>query len=975
MKAVALVAPLVLVALALAADDYCVKTAPQPVRVGGDRSVNFDYSLPPQTAGRVGYETAAPSQVGRAQLTIITSVSGSTSLVSTAKSVLAQSMQSFKWIIVHDQTADIDALNAMSKTDDRIILAACGETCGASMARNAGLKLVETPYVMFLDAFDMMERVYAEQLLWFLEANAEFSYANTYSVKFGEKESLEANNFYDSSLEGNNQPVSAVIRTSALKKASAWPTVFDETIASGEEWKLWLSLKAAGLHGATVPEHMLWQHSQARAQGTEFVASTAKREFPELFREGHVNPTMEETCAECTQVRPAFMQDVEYINSKCGQSAIVVMPTTDSKALKLVQLLSAQKWQITIVCTSDTRGSPELDLVRAELQQYTEDIHVLPHFLRTENYGEFLLHMTRSRGADAVIVTESFSGYNLLPFLKAQAPHVALVDYVHTRQLSTKTAAFFDSAQVAVGGFSKMSAQFAQYLDASIFVSNDEMKWVSAQQQQFAEISEPKDPFFNPVFTTSDDRSAFGTPPRFVVYHGVNPDTEFPVPSESTKAAVRGKFGVEDDELCIVFVGKLIAENRPIDALKALNNVVQDQKAHLVVIGSGHLMEDMYRFVADHGLWPHVTFLGNVQPTKIVSAMNAADVVLATSDTESLGQHLIQGMSMGIVPVAANVFGQKELVSADTGFLVEVDDVDAATDALVRLAENPPLLQKLSTNARAAVVNKFTSEKMSQGFVTALDAAIVHAQSTAKFVTPQVAEAAAAAMPRVAKFMSDNQQGTLVKRLNHHGQEELSHMIELFHRRTGNSTNSTGGGKGDGSPTTAKLKQVITFAITGGASAYTGAVKTIIEVAWGTSCGLWTKAAALTGGSVASGWAADTTVASTAADARRANVKITIEATMPATAVNAAKSLAAAITKASMTSAMTTAQSDLAAVDSSGGYSAVTLPTVEDVAAPTATGAPPTSAPTSTTSGASSITGQVSMLMVLAFGAVGTLFH
>lgn len=397
-----------------------------------------------------------------------------------------------------------------------------------------------------------------------------------------------------------------------------------------------------------------------------------------------------------------------------------------------------------------------------------------------------------------------------------------------------------------------------------------------------------------------------------------------------------------------------------------------------MVIGSGHLMEDMYRFVADHGLWPHVTFLGNVQPTKIVSAMNAADVVLATSDTESLGQHLIQGMSMGIVPVAANVFGQKELVSADTGFLVEVDDVDAATDALVRLAENPPLLQKLSTNARAAVVNKFTSEKMSQGFVTALDAAIVHAQSTAKFVTPQVAEAAAAAMPRVAKFMSDNQQGTLVKRLNHHGQEELSHMIELFHRRTGNSTNSTGGGgggKGDGSPTTAKLKQVITFAITGGASAYTGAVKTIIEVAWGTACGLWDKARASTGGSVASGWAADTTVVSTAADARRASVKVTIEATMPATAVNAAKSLAAAITKASMASAMTTAQSDLAAVDSSGGYSAVTLPDVEDVTAPTATGAPPTSAPTSTTSGASSITGQVSMLMVLAFGAVGTLFH
>ena len=108
----------------------------------------------------------------------------------------------------------------------------------------------------------------------------------------------------------------------------------------------------------------------------------------------------------------------KFANANCKRSSILVIPwmalggiRTDTINVKLVQLLTAQNWQVAIVNTLDTAAehtaSPDLEFSRLDLQKYTKDIHVLPHFLRTEDYGDFLLHLTKSHGADVIMSSNS----------------------------------------------------------------------------------------------------------------------------------------------------------------------------------------------------------------------------------------------------------------------------------------------------------------------------------------------------------------------------------------------------------------------------------------------------------------------------------------------------------------------------------------------------------------------------------------
>jgi glycosyltransferase involved in cell wall biosynthesis len=814
-----------------------MSVAETPVRVAGSRD-EFDFERLPLSSDRSSWNAARTSADAAPLVTVITPVKDSEYLEETAKTLLAQTTQAFRWILVNDG-AEADALTALAARDSRVSIVECRAEegfCGPSKARNTGLAAMEeTPFVMFLDSDDLLEEVYIEQLVWMLEGNHEFDYANTYTASFGEKEYLWATNFQESSLTENLQPVTAVIRTSALKKATSFPNSFDAAITGGgEDWKLWLALKDAGLNGVTIPEYMFWQRSKAHRENWNFLsrdkstsgfdAAAAKEAFPALFKKGYTNPVL--TADGAAPIRSDFMLD-KFANVNCKRSIILVIPWmalggTDTINVKLVQLLTAQNWQVTIVNTLDTAAehtaSPDLEFSRPDLQKYTEDIHVLPHFLRTENYGEFLLHLTKSRGADVIMTSNSFVGYNLLPFLKANAPHVALVDYVHMRQLQTNLPAYYETAaESQVGGFPKLSAQFAQYLDASMYVSNDELQWVANKQQEYSNTAHPENPYFNPALKSA----AHGTPERFVVYNGLDTEEQFAVPDEDTKQEVRAKYGIADDEMVIAFVGRIVEQKRPLVALQVLRRMLTDSTpAHLLVVGGGHLQPEMYRFVADNGLWAHVTFLGNVKRTEIASALACADAMIMPSEMEGLAVSLIEAMAMGVVPVVTNVGGQKEVVVKDAGFLTAVDDVEAMTDALTKLAQNPELMATMSANARKSVVSKFTDSKMSASVAEAFDAAIVHAQATKDLATPQIAAQATSEIPRIANYLRDvdGSLGSFQHRFN-----DMSASPEDGHlRRTGASGTTSGTASGTASGTTdGPTGLVISFGMTVGGLAST----------------------------------------------------------------------------------------------------------------------------------------------------------
>jgi teichuronic acid biosynthesis glycosyltransferase TuaG len=92
-------------------------------------------------------------------------------LPETIKSVLAQTYTSFEMIIIDDQSNDgsFAVANEFAKTDNRIKVLQSSKNQGTAHARNMGLDVAKGDYVVFLDSDDLLDPMFLEKQLDFIE--------------------------------------------------------------------------------------------------------------------------------------------------------------------------------------------------------------------------------------------------------------------------------------------------------------------------------------------------------------------------------------------------------------------------------------------------------------------------------------------------------------------------------------------------------------------------------------------------------------------------------------------------------------------------------------------------------------------------------------------------------------------------------------------------------------------------------------
>ena len=112
----------------------------------------------------------------------------------------------------------------------------------------------------------------------------------------------------------------------------------------------------------------------------------------------------------------------------------------------------------------------------------------------------------------------------------------------------------------------------------------------------------------------------------------------------------------------------------------------------------------------------------------------AADIFFLPSKYEGLSLALYEAMAMKTVPVAADVGGQRELVTSDCGFLVPGGDDEIAgyVTAIKGLLEAPGLRHAMAAAGRERVMRYFTLEGMGDRMVASLKRATALARSTAR---------------------------------------------------------------------------------------------------------------------------------------------------------------------------------------------------------------------------------------------------
>jgi len=152
----------------------------------------------------------------------------------------------------------------------------------------------------------------------------------------------------------------------------------------------------------------------------------------------------------------------------------------------------------------------------------------------------------------------------------------------------------------------------------------------------------------------------------------------------------------------IVCVANLHPLKRLGDLVLALRDVRRDvADAELRLVGGGNERERtrLTRLAADLGLAGHVSCAGAVRD--VAAEVAQARVVALPSSTEGVSTALLEGMAAGRPVVATRVGHLHTIIDEGVeGFFVEVGDVRALADRLVRLLCNPALAHAMGDAAR-----------------------------------------------------------------------------------------------------------------------------------------------------------------------------------------------------------------------------------------------------------------------------------
>ena len=155
-------------------------------------------------------------------------------------------------------------------------------------------------------------------------------------------------------------------------------------------------------------------------------------------------------------------------------------------------------------------------------------------------------------------------------------------------------------------------------------------------------------------------------------------------------------------DIHLIFVGRLSPikqVNQFIEIVAAVARIIPDIRA--VLVGDGPLLTDMKKHTTELGLDNNIEFLGKKKDIEGILAKSK--IFILTSKSEGLSIAMAEAMTIGVVPVVADVGELGELViNGVNGFLIEKNNIDEYTNRVVSLLQNDDLWTQYSCNATEA---------------------------------------------------------------------------------------------------------------------------------------------------------------------------------------------------------------------------------------------------------------------------------
>ena len=155
-------------------------------------------------------------------------------------------------------------------------------------------------------------------------------------------------------------------------------------------------------------------------------------------------------------------------------------------------------------------------------------------------------------------------------------------------------------------------------------------------------------------------------------------------------------------EKVITFLGRITMQKGPEFFVDAATQVLKRTKhIRFVMAGSGDMMNQMIRLVADRGIADRFHFTGFLRGKQVYEMLKSSDVFVMPSVSEPFGISPLEAMQCGVPSIISNQSGCAEILNN----VIKTDywDVDAMADAMYSICTYPGMAEYLKEEGKREV--------------------------------------------------------------------------------------------------------------------------------------------------------------------------------------------------------------------------------------------------------------------------------
>ncbi|TNE74624.1 glycosyltransferase family 1 protein [bacterium] len=175
----------------------------------------------------------------------------------------------------------------------------------------------------------------------------------------------------------------------------------------------------------------------------------------------------------------------------------------------------------------------------------------------------------------------------------------------------------------------------------------------------------------------------------------------------------RRKLGIEDDQVVVTFVSRLVWEKdlqTVVDTLKKLYPKYPNLK--VMIVGDGPAKNELMHMM------PQAVFTGFLSGEELATAYASSDIFFFPSDTETFGNVTLEAMSSGVPAVVADATGSKSLVEHGVnGLICPPKKTVLFAEAIGQLVESEETRKKMSEVARQKAL-PYSWDKVNDGLLS-----------------------------------------------------------------------------------------------------------------------------------------------------------------------------------------------------------------------------------------------------------------